>query len=261
MIERITSAHNPRVVAARRLQRRPARDREGAFLVEGRTVVAELLASPLTVTDVFVADGAGELEGVVAAAEAGGCRVTLVPERVLGVLAATRTPQGVVAVARLPAGDLPERPSLVLVLADVRDPGNAGTLVRTARAAGADAVVFARGAVDPFHPKTVRAAAGALFHLPVVRGAPVTEALEELRRAGLAAVGSDAAADTPYDDVDLTAPVALVLGNEAWGLPEEVAARLDHVVAVPMPGPMESLNVAVAGAVLLFEAVRQRRRR
>jgi RNA methyltransferase, TrmH family len=247
------------VVAARKLQRRSARDREGAFLVEGRVVVGELLASELEVTDLFVASGS-DLGELVAAAEAAGVRVAEVPESVVALLADTRTPQGVVAVARLPASSIPDHATLVVVLADVRDPGNAGTLVRTAYAAGADAVVFGPGAVDPFNAKTLRAASGAAFHVPVIRGVALETVLELLSRRGIRTVGTAASASVRYDEVDLTAPVAFVLGNEAWGIAAELGAHLDENVSIPMPGPMESLNVATAGAILLFEAVRQRMR-
>lgn len=229
-------------------------------MIEGRVVVAELLASDLEVVDLFVASGAEDLEELVAGAEAAGVRVAEVPETTIRLLADTRTPQGVVAVARSPEGSIHEDASLVLVLADVRDPGNAGTLVRTAHAAGVDAVVFARGGVDPLHPKTVRASAGALFHVPVVRATPLHDALDDLSARGFHLVGTDAAAGRAYDETDFTRAVALVVGNEAWGLPSGVQDRLDEMVAVPMPGPMESLNVAIAGSILLFEAVRQRRR-
>jgi TrmH family RNA methyltransferase len=145
------------------------------------------------------------------------------------------------------------------VLAEVRDPGNAGTLVRAAVAAGAEAVVFGAGSVDPLGPKTVRAAAGSLFSVTVIRNVDIRQALAQLRASGFTVVGADARATTSPEQVDLTARVALVLGNEAWGLPAEMVDLLDLTVGIPMPGPVESLNVGIAGSILLFEAVRQRR--
>ena len=180
---------------------------------------------------------------------------------VLATLADTSTPQGVVAVVQIRSLDLASLPGdadLVVVLADVRDPGNAGTILRSALAAGADAAVFGTGSVDPYHPKTVRAGAGALFRLPVVRGMETPAAIEALKARGFSAIGADASGDTSYTDVEMTGRVAIVLGNEAWGLPAETSALLDRSVAIPMPGPAESLNVGIAGALLLFEAVRQR---
>ena len=148
---------------------------------------------------------------------------------------------------------------LALVLADVRDPGNAGTLVRSALAAGAGAVVFAKGSVDPLHPKVVRSAAGSLFQIPIVRGPQLQDVAEVLSGLGVALVGAAADASTDMYEADLARPVAIVLGNEAWGLPPEATDRTDLTVRIPMPGPAESLNVSVAGSILLFEALRQRR--
>lgn len=184
-----------------------------------------------------------------------------VTDDVVSSLSDTATPQGVVAVVQmrsLELGDLPDDADLVIVLADVRDPGNAGTILRSALAAGADAAVFASGSVDPYHPKTVRAGAGALFRLPVSRGIDLADALSVLKGAGFSLLGAEASAQVPYTDVDMTGKLALVLGNEAWGLPSEAPAAIDLFVSIPMPGAVESLNVGIAGALLLFEAVRQR---
>jgi len=146
-----------------------------------------------------------------------------------------------------------------VVLSDVRDPGNAGTLVRSAVAAGASAVVFCSGAVDPFNPKTVRSTAGLLFHVEIAAGVALDVAAAELRGKGFLMIGADAASTKRPDEVDLTPPLALVLGNESWGIEEASGHLLDEVIGIPMPGPAESLNVGIAGSVLLFEAVRQRR--
>jgi TrmH family RNA methyltransferase len=185
-----------------------------------------------------------------------------VTEPVLKSLADTTTPQGVVAVVEIRAIDLHELAagaSLLLVLAGVRDPGNAGTLLRSAFAAGADGVVFAAGAVDPLHPKTVRASAGAVFRVAVAREKGLGDVLGVLRGAGLTVVGADASAPERFDRTDFTRRTVLVVGNEAWGLPPEAKDLLDEVVGIPMPGPAESLNVGIAGSILLFECVRQRR--
>ncbi|HEX2235733.1 MAG TPA: RNA methyltransferase [Actinomycetota bacterium] len=247
--------------AARKLLRRAGRLEAGAFLVEGPRAIGDALRAGAGVRSVFVAADGGPRDVEVAAAAAG-VAVTRVPRRVLAALCDTVTPQGAVAVVDAPPAGLPALPpsgSLFVVLADVRDPGNAGTLVRSAAAARADAVVFARGSVDPLHPKAVRASAGSLLALPLVREVSLEETLGALRARGVALVGADAAG-APADETDLVRPLALVLGNEAWGLPGPVRARTDELVSVPMPGGVESLNVGIAGAILLFEAVRQRRR-
>ncbi|MGH2730867.1 MAG: TrmH family RNA methyltransferase [Actinomycetota bacterium] len=257
----MTSIRNPRVQAARKLRRRAYRDRAGAFLVEGPDAIREALVSSATITELFVSEDAPEGPSLVALAAESGVPVWTGGRSVLAALSETRTPQGVVAVARLPdAAEIPADADLVVVLAGVSDPGNAGTLVRSAVAAGAGAVAFTQGSVDPFGPKTVRASAGALFHTAILRDVTLEEVTTDLRGRGLLIVGADARAE-PIDRLDLTGPVAFVLGNEAWGLPEELSHGLDAVASIPMPGPTESLNVGVAGSILLFEAVRQRRGR
>jgi TrmH family RNA methyltransferase len=175
-------------------------------------------------------------------------------------VADTATPQPLLAVVRTPQatlGDLATA-TFVVVCVDVRDPGNAGAVIRSADAAGADGVVCCSGTVDPFNPKTVRASAGSVLHLPVVAGGEPVAVLQTLKGAGLACLAAVAHGGTDYSQVDLRAPLALVLGNEAAGLPDELAASIDGGLTIPMAGRAESLNVSMAAAVLLF-AVRQAR--
>lgn len=220
-------------------------------------MVAEALASDLEVDEIF---HAGDFPEVLGVAGARGISVVAVTDKVMRSLSSTQTPQGIVAVvARGAAAQTPPPGSdLVLVLAQVRDPGNAGTLIRSAVAAGAQAVVFTTESVDAFNPKTVRASAGTLFHLTVITEVTLEGALADLRNQGFSTVAADAKAEVAADELDLTGPVALVVGNEAAGLRDE-ASLCDTVVRIPMPGPAESLNVAVAGSILLYETVRQRR--
>ena len=233
--------------------RRNERTRAGAFLVEGPIPVDEALGHG-EVEELFV-DAAVSFASDWLARGA-----VAVSGRVIEALSETSTPQGVVAVARMHTVAPSEvSGDLVVVLSDVRDPGNAGTLVRSAVAAGASAVIFCSGSVDPFNPKTVRSTAGLLFHVDVVAGVALDVVAGELRDKGFLMVGADAASSKGLDEIDLTRPVALVLGNESWGIEEASGHLLDEVVGIPMPGPAESLNVGIAGSVLLFEAVRQRR--
>jgi TrmH family RNA methyltransferase len=223
--------------------------------------VTEALESTAAVDEIFAEPDAVTPEVRALVAKRG---VSLVPvsQTVLASLCDTTTPQGMAAVVRMGRASvdaLPADASLVLVLAAVRDPGNAGTLVRSALASGASGIVFTRGSVDPWHPKTVRATAGALFHVPVVRALSIEETVSHLRASGLVVIGADATSKRPLDSVDLTRRVALVVGNEAWGLPSDMRHLLDEDVGIPMPGPVESLNVGIAGSILLFETARQRR--
>jgi TrmH family RNA methyltransferase len=186
--------------------------------------------------------------------------VTLVGERVMRMLSDSSSPQGVVGVAQAPDATLDhlKASDLSLILAGVRDPGNAGTLVRSAAAANAGAVVFTEGSVDPLNPKTVRACAGALFLVPLVREADVAEAISAARGAGIRVLGADVRGEADLDSVDLTEPTSFVLGNEAWGFEPGLENMLDGTVSIPMPGRTDSLNVGIAGSILLFEAVRRR---
>jgi TrmH family RNA methyltransferase len=212
---------------------------------------------------------------VTAIADAG-IPVHMVSGEVMDELAQTVTPQGLLAVCGFvdvpltdetlwgrPADTAKPAPSLVALLANVRDPGNAGTVLRTADAAGADAVVFADASVDPYNGKCVRASAGSLFHLPVVAGARLEDAVVTMRDAGLRIVAADGRAGRSLDDPDVRArlaePTAWMFGNEAWGLPPELVALADEPVAVPIYGRAESLNLAAAAAVCLYASARAQR--
>jgi RNA methyltransferase, TrmH family len=228
------------------------------------------LASPLEVRTVFLGEelapaDASWLEG---AAARRGVDVRQLATGVAARVADTVTPQAAFAVAARPHHTLDELARAgatgagpVVVLVDVADPGNTGTLVRTAEAAGAVGVVCAGDTADPFGPKGVRAAAGAAFRLPIAEVDEPVDALAVLQAAGVVVYATVVGDGAPYDAVDLTGPVALVLGNEASGLDPAVVTLADARVTVPMHGPTESLNVAATGAVLCFEAARQRRRR
>ena len=258
----ITSPSNPAVRAARKLARPSSRARAGGrFLLEGpEGIRAALEAGHVPDSLLATERAAARHAGLVNLARQRGAQVTLVAEPVLAGTAATTTPQGLVAVVpsvRRPLEALPPSPRLVCVLAEVRDPGNAGTVLRAADAFGADAVVTTAGSVDPESPKAVRAAAGSLFHLPVVAGVPWPALRAALRGRGLRLVGADPHAAAALDQAPLDEPVALVLGNEAHGLPAEVAADLDLVVRVPLAGRAESLNLAAAAGGLLYEASRR----
>lgn len=246
--------------AARKLRRRAERDENDQFLVEGPVAVAEALRSGAEIGDLFVAEG--KWPELVRHASAANIAVTEVAEHVIASLSDTATPQGVVATARIATQDVDELAAgatLLVLLADVRDPGNAGTLVRSAVASGASGLLFARGAVDPWHPKTVRASAGTIFHIPIVRAPELEDAVEASRAHGLSVLEANQRSDRFYDDVDMTRRITLLLGNEAWGLPPEKRHLVDDSVGIPMTRPVESLNVGIAGSVLLFEAARQRR--
>jgi RNA methyltransferase, TrmH family len=230
-------------------------------------VVRESLASGVGVESVYVDRAALAPDGawlqVLEEAYAAGTRVFDLAPGVMARVADTVTPQPIMAVVDQMDVSLSElaasaERALVVVCVDVRDPGNAGTILRSAEAAGATGVVCCDGSVDVFNPKTVRASAGALFRVPVVAGGDPAEVLAELGRWGLQRLAAVARGGRPYTDADLTVPLALVLGNEAHGLPASVAPEIDGQLTIPMAGRAESLNAGMAAAVLCFEAARQR---
>jgi RNA methyltransferase, TrmH family len=254
----ITSLRNPAVQAARKLSRRAG---DGRFLLEGVRGIHDALDAGVRLDTIFVTPAAEATYGdLVETAARAGSRVLTVSDQVLAGVADTVTPQGLVAIAgdvTLPLAALPPAPRLVCVLDQARDPGNVGTVVRAADAAGADAVVTTAGSTDPQHPKAVRAAAGSLFHLPVFAGAPWPALRDALRARGLLLVGADPHARTSSDDAPLDRACALVLGNEAHGLDPAVRADLDLTVRLPVPGRAESLNLAAAAAILLYVTARR----
>jgi RNA methyltransferase, TrmH family len=242
------------------LHRRRGRDAEGLFLAEGVRLVEDLLASPLEVRLAVASSSLGDTargRALREALAARGVPCREVDDRSLAELADTEAPQGILAVASIPrppldAIDLAAPPSAVLVLDALQDPGNLGTLARTAEALGAAGLVALPGTVDPWNAKSVRAAMGATFRLPVVQ-AEWRALAPWLRARGVAVLAADAGGEP------LGAPpgrAALVLGNEGAGVSAETLVRADRTVGVPLRGPAESLNVAVAGAILLHELLR-----
>ena len=260
-----SSTRSPRVRAARSLAKRALRERSRLFLAEGPQAVREALRRRGGITELFVSGPARSRHAeLVAAVAAAGAPVHEVSGEVMAELAQTVTPQGLLAVC--PFIDVPltalaaASPRLIVVLANVRDPGNAGTVLRTADAAGAQGVIFADASVDPYNSKCVRSSAGSLFHLPLVLGVSVSQAVAELRGAGLAVLAADGSATLGLDDLDLAGrlaqPTAWMFGNEAWGLPADLVAQADEAVAVPIYGQAESLNLAAAAAVCLYASAR-----
>ncbi len=243
------------VRSARRLLQRKAREAAAEFLVEGTQGVREALSHPGLVRLLIVDDPLRHHDLL---ARAVGVPVVRAETADIAQLSDTVTSQGVFAVVRdVPArlADLGEALQLVVICAQVRDPGNAGTVIRCADAFGADAVILTQGSVEATNPKTVRASVGSIFHLPVVEGVGFEEAVDWARGRGLQVLAADAGGRS-LDDLtssgSLRRPTAWVMGNEAWGLPAEQLAHVDEVVSIPMYGRAESLNLSTAAAVCLY---------
>jgi TrmH family RNA methyltransferase len=256
----VLSAKSGRVRTARRLARRASRVDERLFLAEGPQAVREALTVPGCVREVFALPGRHEELRALAAE----VPWRTADEGALAALSDTVHPQGVVAVCGFVDVALAEllasRPRLVAVCADVRDPGNAGTVIRCADAAGAGGVVLTGDSVDLYNGKTVRASVGSVFHLPVAVARDAAATVAALREGGLTVLAADGAGETDLDDAAdsglLAHPTAWLFGNEAWGLPDELASLADHRVRVPIHGRAESLNLATAAAVCLYASAR-----
>jgi len=257
----LTNVSSERVRSVRALSRRAVREREALFLAEGPQAVREVVTHrPDVVQDLYVdLQGGTRHTAVLEAARAGGLSIHEVSREVLAAMCDTKVPQGIVAVCR-PVGVgldavLDVRPTLLLILTKVRDPGNAGTVIRGADAAGADAVLVSDASVDIYNPKVVRSTAGSLFHLPIVTGVPIPTLLHRVRQAGLVLLAADGTGDAVLGDLDadvLAGPHAWVIGNEAWGLEPGVREACDEVVRIPIYGKAESLNLAMAATVCLY---------
>lgn len=250
-------ASGGRLRSVRRLTQRKHRVETGEFLTEGPQAVREAIAYARA-RELYVAPTA-RVADLIAAAEAAGIPAYAVADGELARLTDTVSPQGVVAVCDWPErswADLPDDPRLVVVCAQIRDPGNAGTVIRCADAFGADAVILSQGSVEVTNPKVVRASVGSVFHLPVLTGVPLEDAVAELRARGLQVLAAEGDGEDRLDRMlragELAGPTAWIMGNEAWGLPPQDAALADRRVAVPLWGAAESLNLATAAAVCLF---------
>lgn len=256
------TAGNARVKEARKLSRRSERSERRLFLADGPKAVEGALDVPGCVVEVFATPAATEQYAALAEAAPAW---TLVDDRALASLSDSVTPAGVVGVCRFldrPVDHVVDGTTLVAICADVRDPGNAGTVIRCADAAGADAVVLAGHSVDPYNPKTVRATVGSLFHLPIAIEPDAEAAVRAAQAAGLQVLAADGAGEVSLDDAGdlLAAPTAWLFGNEAWGLPPELAELADHRVRIPIYGRAESLNLSTAAAVCLYASAGARRR-
>jgi len=262
MLSPITSRNHEVVKRFRKLSRRTYRDRFDLFLVEGLNLITEGLDSGAKLKELAYVDSRAEEAAYVRRRLDEPVLMHEVSEPLMDWISDVVTSQGIVGIMEqvtadyetLIKGDL----SMLMVADQVRDPGNLGALLRIADAAGVDGFVMTAGCVDLYNPKVVRSAAGSHFHVPFARDVEVRRLAEDLG-GRVAMLGLDPRGDRSYLDEDFSRPVALVVGNEAFGIPDEDRSRLAGTVYIDMPGKAESLNVASAAAVVLFEALRQRR--
>ena len=250
----VQSRHNQRVKALRAALRRGINE-AGEIGIEGPHLIEEAMRSGAEITAVFIRDGSSMIS-LPAMEEA-----ILLPREIFESAVTTESPQGIAALVRAPVWSLDdclrERVPLLLITAGVQDPGNLGTLIRSSEAFGAGGVLMLPGTVSPWNAKCIRASSGSVFRLPVISVQP-SEAFARLRARGIRILAASADGAVPATDADLNAPAAIVIGNEGAGISRELLAECDGAIRIPSPGPVESLNAAVAGSILLYEAARQR---
>jgi TrmH family RNA methyltransferase len=253
----ITSTSNARVKHIRSLQaRRRARDKSGSFVVEGFRLAQEALDHRIPVEFALYDERLGDRErGIINNLARSGAEIEAASERVIAACSLLEEPPKLILVLPIPQIEPPPSRNLVLILDGISDPGNLGTILRTAAAAEVDGVYLTEQTVDPYNPKVVRGGMGAHFQLPI-QHLPKTNPADALQ--GLQIVQAEARTGRPYFQMDWQDPVALVVGSESKGVRDEIAQLTEAAVYIPMPGGFESLNVGVATAVILFEILRQR---
>jgi len=259
VIDSPLSAGNARVKEARKLSRRSVRAERQLFLADGPNAVTEALTVPGCVVEILATQAATERYADLADSAPSW---TVVEDRALAALSDSVTPVGLVAVCHFLDTPMPADAQLLAICDEIRDPGNAGTVIRCADAAGADGVILTGDSVDAYNPKTVRASAGSLFHVPVSQAPDPYAAVRAAQDAGLQVLAADGGGEVDLHEAGdlLRAPTAWLFGNEAHGLPGELAASADHRVRIPLHGGAESLNLSTAAALCLYESARVQRR-
>lgn len=259
----ITSKNHYAVKRARRLRKRTYRDREGLFLAEGLNLLSEAVRSKAVLKELLFVDSRSDEARLIAGEASMPIPAYKISEDLMGLVSDVVTPPGILGVLEQVDEDYEEFMSrdglsLLLIADQVRDPGNLGTLIRIADAAGVDGFLLTSGCVDLYNPKVLRSAAGSHLHLTLVRGVELGVFTDSVRVRGMRLWGLDPRGGKSYLEVDYREPTAIIVGNEAFGLSDEDRCLIDGTVEIEMPGKAESLNVAAAAAVVLFEALRQR---
>ncbi len=259
----LTNVRAPKVVRARRLLKRGLRQADGLFLAEGPQACREAAAAG-RIKELFVTPESFErYPQIVELVEKFHGTVTVATPTVIGEFSSTVSPQGMTAMASMwqnsPSETLNADSKLVVALAAVRDPGNAGSVIRVADAAGADGVIMSDDSVDLFNPKVVRASVGSIFHLPIATDQPILDTIAQARALGMQVLAADGTGVALYSGVELAKPTLWVFGNEAWGIPPEILSAVDQVVSIPIYGQAESLNLATASAVCLYASAQAQR--
>jgi len=260
-LRRVTSRQNTRVKELRRLFREAQPNEKGEVAIEGVHLLEEAIRSGLRLETVFFSESARERAHRLIPQLSSHTELLLLPDEVFASAAPSETPQGVAALVRVKSYELDDAlspaPAFVVVCAGLQDPGNLGTIARSAEAFAATGVLLGAGTVSPWNGKALRASAGSLFRVPAVK-VELAVAIRELKAREVRVLATSSHKGTRIADADLCQPVALVVGNEGSGLPKDVLAQADEIVAIPQSSRVESLNAGIAASIILYEAARQR---
>ncbi|MDP4094112.1 MAG: 23S rRNA (guanosine(2251)-2'-O)-methyltransferase RlmB [Bacillota bacterium] len=262
-MNRITSSQNPLVKEVKALKSKKARDESNSFFIEGIRLVEEALKEDIEIKKIFLSesflsDKSSDL--LISQIEQKKLDTFLLTDNILKDISDTENPQGVLAVLKIRncSLDIIKGNSFVLLLEAIQDPGNLGTIIRTADAAGADAVVMSKGCVDLYNPKVLRSTMGSVFHIPVCYNLDMEDTIVALKNKGIKVYAAHLSGEKSYVEEDYTKGCTFIIGNEANGITEDSAKKADVLLKIPMPGRAESLNASIAAGVLMYEVVRQR---
>jgi TrmH family RNA methyltransferase len=258
----IQSSQNNTIKEIKSLQLRKNRDSKGLYFIEGTRFISEALNSGENIEKIIISEKLEDSnKDLIQKIQDRKISCSLVSDKLFAELTDTKTPQGILSVIKkknYDYNDIVSRGSFIVLLENLQDPGNAGTIIRTADAANASAVILSKGCVDIYSPKVLRSTMGSVFHIPIIEGMNINEAVSDLKSSKYKIIVSHLKGTNNYFEENLKQKCAIIVGNEANGVSEETSALADSLVKIPMPGRAESLNASVAASIMIYEMVRQR---
>lgn len=263
-MQNITSSQNPVLKELKALKQKKVREEKQLFFIEGIRFVEEALKESADIDKIFLSDKLTQIKGgneILERMQKGNYSMYSLPDRLFKEISDTENPQGILATVRfnkLNTSDIPACGDFYVVLDSLQDPGNMGTIIRTADAAGASGIIVSKGCVDIYNPKVLRSTMGSIFHVPVYNSEDMGEGIRQLKSMGVKVYAAHLEGALDYFEADMTGRCAVIIGNEAGGISSEIAGMADALVKIPMPGRAESLNASVAASLMMYEVVRLR---
>ena len=260
----ISSAQNPVIKEVKALKQKKYREETGMFFIEGIRFVEEALKEDISIDKVLVSESLSDVNGgkeILEKVNARGCEVFLLPHKLFMEVSDTTNPQGILAVLqeqKYKIEDIHDNRNFFIILEGIQDPGNMGTIIRTADAVGATGVVLSKGCVDIYNPKVLRSTMGSVFHVPICFSENIFETLKDMKSRGIKVCASHLEGNCDYFDMDISDNIAVVIGNEANGISRQMKDYADILVKIPMVGKAESLNASVAAGILMYEVLRKK---